>query len=250
VKEAFSYGYEWTDRNKRDFDNSLQGHNVWPEPAGSTQGSFHSEEFREEMNKLFDGMRLSSERISCAMSLAMGNDQSYLTDMCRGGETISLMRLFHYFPLPPSKAAEKERANTKTIGSSPHTDWGFLTLILQDDARPGLQVYDYSQGVYIDVPPVADTLVVNTGDYVSLLTKDKFISPLHRVVHPQETSRLSFVFFYYPNYYSSIPVGDGSKTHSLLMDQGKVKQGSTTGVHAMPRSFGDFISKKWQSVQR
>jgi hypothetical protein len=32
------------------------------------------------------------------------------------------------------------------------------------------------------VAPKADTLLVNVGDYVSLMTRGRFVSPLHRVV--------------------------------------------------------------------
>ena len=46
--------------------------------------------------------------------------------MCEGGEKISLMRLFHYLPYD-----QKIQNKLNNIGSSPHTDWGFLTLILQ-----------------------------------------------------------------------------------------------------------------------
>lgn len=45
-----------------------------------------------------------------------------------GGDSISLMRLFHYMPYGLAGAVGEGQ---ERIGSSPHTDWGFLTLILQ-----------------------------------------------------------------------------------------------------------------------
>jgi isopenicillin N synthase-like dioxygenase len=70
------------------------------------------------------------------------------------------------------------------IGSSPHSDWGFLTLIMQDNVG-GLQVQPSGTQQWIDVPVVDGALVLNIGDYLSLLTHGRFISPLHRVIADQ-----------------------------------------------------------------
>lgn len=88
-------------------------------------------------------------------------------------------------------------------GSSPHTDWGFLTVILQDSRVGGLQFLyendsdDNSDGnsehsggskspLWVDVPASGSTtaipLVVNGGDYLSLLSKGRYKSPIHRVL--------------------------------------------------------------------
>ena len=57
------------------------------------------------------------------------NHESIFSNIANDGDTISLMRLFHYFPIN-----ETEKGQDKAIlGSSPHTDWGYLTIILQDN---------------------------------------------------------------------------------------------------------------------
>lgn len=87
------------------------------------------------------------------------------------------------------------------------------------DVPGGLQVHH--GGEWIDVPALRDTFVVNCGDYLSLLTGGRFVSPLHRVVTglqercvvlasevPSKFSflfRFSFVLFYYPDYDAQIP---------------------------------------------
>ena len=64
------------------------------------------------------------------------------------------MRLFHYFA---ATHRPELGASTPRIGSSPHTDWHMLTVILQDD-QGGLQVLSRSDGwlsrggSWIDVP--------------------------------------------------------------------------------------------------
>ena len=80
VKEAFSYGYEWEDANSKGlqssnkvkFENRLQGHNVWPkalptaEPNSDndTDTVFDPAAFKYTLNKLFDAMCKTSERLS------------------------------------------------------------------------------------------------------------------------------------------------------------------------------------------
>ncbi|CAF2309313.1 unnamed protein product [Brassica napus] len=66
-----------------------------------------------------------------------------------------------------------------TLGLSKHTDFSFLTVLLQDNIG-GLQVL--RDQTWIDVPPVPGALVVNIGDLLQLITNDKFISAEHRVV--------------------------------------------------------------------
>lgn len=40
---------------------------------------------------------------------------------------------------------------------------------------------------WVDVPPIEGTVVVNGGDYLSLLSGGRFVSPVHRVMlGPQE----------------------------------------------------------------
>lgn len=54
-----------------------------------------------------------------------------------------LLALWHYPPVP---------AESDSWGVGPHTDYGVLTLLMQDDVG-GLQV-ETSTGDWIDVPPI------------------------------------------------------------------------------------------------
>ena len=85
--------------------------------------------------------------------------------LCEGGEPISIMRLFHYFAAThrPELAAATPRT-----GSSPHTDWHMLTVILQDQ-QGGLQVLDQG-GSWIDVPAIQGELTILLGDYLHWLS--------------------------------------------------------------------------------
>lgn len=144
-----------------------------------------------------------------------------------------------------------------------------MTLILSPSKTVGLQLFH--EKAWHDVPSLENTMVVNGGDYLSLLTGGKFISPLHRVVSNGQEERYSMCCFYYPDYKAKIPLlvkedefkgQAASGSYSLLSDQrakedlesAKPKQGESRTVATKllngEINFGDFIVEKWQHVYR
>lgn len=84
-----------------------------------------------------------------------------------------------------------------------HHDYGGLTLLRQDDAPGGLQIY-HATGAWRDVPPVAGSFIINVGDLMSRWTNGRWRSTLHRVINPPRdltgsTQRLSMVMFTAPS---------------------------------------------------
>jgi isopenicillin N synthase-like dioxygenase len=80
-----------------------------------------------------------------------------------------------------------------------HHDYGGLTVLRQDGAPGGLQVFD-RQGRWCDVPSVSGTYVINVGDLLQRWTNGRWKSTLHRVINPPPalegpTQRLSMVAF-------------------------------------------------------
>ena len=201
--------------------------------------------------------------VTACLSCALGLPEDDLATHCGEGDTISLMRLFHYFPYTAADNVAQvadAAAGAGRIGSSPHTDWGWLTLILQQGDVVGLQVHRH--GEWHDVAPVPGALTTNIGDYVSLLTAGKFHSPLHRVV-TGDAERTSWVFFSYPDFEARIPaVEDAAGSYSLFTDQRTPAQRSAAAAgggspasgdaesEVGDLSFGEFIRQKWASVSR
>lgn len=233
VKEAFSYGYQWSSNQL--LENSLQAVNRWPDRKNIPA------DWQQKMELLYAKMIEVAETLTSAFSLSYTNNENYLGDYCKGGDTISMMRLFHYFPY--HKANEKFPEQQNRIGSSAHTDWGFLTLILQEHHVTGLELFHNNE--WIEVTPMEGALAVNCGDYFSMLTNGEYISPLHRVVSSGK-ERMSAVLFYYPAYDAKIPVLANQK-YSLFENQDSSKE-VVTDINSM--SFGEFIEEKWKQVKR
>ncbi|KAF9983324.1 hypothetical protein BGZ65_001921, partial [Modicella reniformis] len=135
----------------------------------------------------------------------------------------------------------------------------------------GLQLFHNNE--WHDVPSIENTLVVNGGDYLSLLTRGKLISPLHRVVSNGQEERYSMCCFYYPDYDAKIPLlvqeearGQAATgRYSLLVDQRSEEDQGTQSAQDGDRedartvatklingevNFGDYIVGKWTQVYR
>ncbi|KAJ0245197.1 Non-hem dioxygenase N-terminal domain-containing protein [Hirschfeldia incana] len=122
----------------------------------------------EIMMEFSKHMKALGELLFELLSEALGLNSSYLKDIdCAKSQVM----FCQYYPPCPQPDL--------TLGLSKHTDFSFLTVLLQDNIG-GLQVLH--DKTWIDVPPVPGALVVNIGDLLQLITNDKFISAEHRVV--------------------------------------------------------------------
>ena len=148
------------------------------------------------------------------------------------------MRMFHYI----------QNTRDNCLGSSPHTDWGMLTIITQNSVN-GLQYYKDS--IWHDVPANKNDIIINVGNYLSYISRGYFHSPIHRVECPKLSNRLSFVLFYYPGYDSElqllqqeVEIGTtGEVQYNSLFDKNSIEIDDR-------KTFGDYIKEKWKGVSR
>jgi len=136
-------------------------------------------------------------------------DTRVLSEFCH--EPIAAVRLLHYPPHP-------ETDDTSLVGAGAHTDFGAITLLLQD-GNSGLQVLDQSTQEWIDVSPNQDAYVVNVGDMLQIWTGGAYKSNIHRVINKSGTDRYSVPFFLDGNLDCVIKPLDGSNGESITVEQ-------------------------------
>lgn len=86
-------------------------------------------------------------------SLGLVDDDDMLKEF-RDGSQLMVINCFPSCPEPDL-----------TLGMPPHSDYGFLTLLLQDGVQ-GLQVR--SKGEWVTVDPLPNSFVVNVGDHLEV----------------------------------------------------------------------------------
>ena len=100
------------------------------------------------------------------------------------------LRFLHY---PAAPALEDGSA---PVFSTPHTDYGAITL-LATDGVPGLEVLLDSSWVPVSAPPGG--VIVQLGDMLARWTNDRYRSTPHRVVGASGADRFSIPFFVNPD---------------------------------------------------
>lgn len=111
------------------------------------------------------------------------------------------------------------------LGLPPHSDYGMLTFILQD--QRGLEFMD-SNGKWETVPVVKEALVVQVGDQMEILSNGRYKSVVHRAIVNSEKKRFSIASLH------SLAIDKKVVTAPELVDEKhplSYKEGS----------FGDFL---------
>lgn len=138
-----------------------------------------------------------------------GVDTSIFDVFCK--DPVASVRLLHYPPHPTN-------ADPNLRGAGAHTDFGAITLLLQDDAS-GLQVFNRHTEAWIDVQPNKDAYVVNVGDMLEKWTNGEYNSTLHRVINTSGKERYSVPFFYDGNLDCELKPLDGSSATGITVEQ-------------------------------
>ena len=110
--------------------------NVWPDNHAALLG----DRWAPSMLRLLDESYRATDAIGRALALLLRRPAAYRADT--PAASLSLMRAFRYFE--PSHAPSLAPGLPRT-GSSPHTDWFLVTLVVHRDRRGGLQLFRHGE---------------------------------------------------------------------------------------------------------
>lgn len=175
LSESFMLMHEVPGDDPR-FGTPLNGPNQWPADLAG---------FRAEVQAYDTAMRELCLRLLRPIALALDLPPDALAPFFRHPTTF--LRLLHYPPQPPDSPDD-------LFGAAPHTDYGFITVLAQDNSG-GLQVRA-RDGDWIPAPPTPDTFVVNVADMLARWTNDRWLSTPHRVKNLSGGDRYSCPYFF------------------------------------------------------
>ncbi|KAL5204247.1 hypothetical protein ABZP36_009118 [Zizania latifolia] len=144
-------------------------------------------EYRRELKKLAEKLLGVMEEL---LGLEEGNIRKVFTN---DGDLEAFYgtKVSHYPPCPRPELVDGLRA---------HTDAGGLILLFQDDRVGGLQVLPHGGDGrrWVDVQPVENAIVVNTGDQIEVISNGRYKSAWHRILATRDGNRRSIASFYNP----------------------------------------------------
>jgi len=218
LKEVFFYGAD-VEANDPDLIAKvpLVAVNQWPDEAMA--------ELRPAIEHYHRSLCEVGRRVLAAIAVGFGKPphvllQHYRKPLARG-------QLVYY---PPSQADDELE---QRFGVAPHTDFGVLTLLYQDDSG-GLQVKTRADD-WIEAPPIPGTIVCNTGDLLQRWTNNRFVSTVHRVINRSGKKRYSMPVFFDPTSQAIIdPIELGIEREQSLYEP------ISTGEHIQSRNHRNF----------
>ncbi|HEY4059561.1 MAG TPA: 2-oxoglutarate and iron-dependent oxygenase domain-containing protein [Kofleriaceae bacterium] len=192
----------------------LHGPNLWP-----------NGELRTAVLAWIDATAQVAALVMTAIARALHLAPDYFATTCMQDPTL-LFRIFHY---PPTSG--------DAWGVGEHTDYGILTLLLQDDVG-GLEVK--SRGEWISVPPERGAIVCNIGDMLDRMTGGVYRSTPHRVRNETGRERYSFPLFFDPSWDARVTRVPGAPDP----DDDAVARWDGASVHAFDGTWGDYLMGK------
>jgi isopenicillin N synthase-like dioxygenase len=166
-------------------DSPFDGPNQWP----ASQPGFDAVGFRAQMEAYRDAMVVLGREICGLLAASLDLPEDYFAEAL--AKPNASVRVLHYPPRVAPEADDK-------LGCGAHTDWGFITLLLQDDCG-GLEIEVDGKG-WLKATPQPGALIINLGDMVVRLTAGRYASNVHRVLNTAPgKDRYSVATFFNPH---------------------------------------------------
>lgn len=230
MKEGIYFGAELNDNHPLvQTKTPLHGSNLFPA---------NIPDFKETVLEYIDAMTELGHTIMAGVALSLNLDQHYFAELY----TTNPLPLFRIFNYPARNDTSLGETNDWGVGE--HTDYGILTILKQDDLG-GLQVKSKSR--WIEAPPIAGTFVCNIGDMLDRMTLGLYKSTPHRVKSPTgSTDRLSFPFFFDPNFHTKVNPIEMFQGDEIVDDS--ALRWDKSNVHDIEGTYGEYLLKKVSQV--
>ena len=226
LKEGIYFGSELVDTDKRVKAGwPMHGANLFP-----TQIPL----FRKTVLEYVKAITELGHQLMQGLSLSLGLDKDYFNGHFTY-DPLTLFRIFHY----PSSDKKPDDANLWGVGE--HTDYGVLTILKQDSVG-GLQIK--SQGKWLEAPYIPNTFVCNIGDMLERMTGGYYRSTPHRVKNRTTKSRLSFPFFFDPNFEAEMHAIPLDHLNLSTVEQTANERWDGANVHDFSGTYGDYVLGK------
>ncbi|GMP80384.1 hypothetical protein CsSME_00035501 [Camellia sinensis var. sinensis] len=135
--------------------------------------------FREISQEYCKRARDVASELLKGISMSLGLEENYIDKAMEVEFGSQLLVVNFYPPCPQPELA---------IGMPPHSDHGLLTLLIQNQLG-GLQVLH--NGKWVPINPLPNSILVNTGDHMEILTNGKYKSVVHRAMVNNKANRIS-----------------------------------------------------------
>jgi isopenicillin N synthase-like dioxygenase len=220
-KEGIYFGAELDDKHPLvQAGIPLHGRNLFPRQIP---------ELRTLVLEYMNAMTTLGHSLMLGISLSLGLSELFFAEHYTADPLI----LFRIFDYPPGGQSE--------LGVGEHTDYGLLT-ILRQDMSGGLEIKVKSD--WVEAPPIPNSFVCNVGDMLDRMTSGEYLSAPHRVRYVENHDRLSFAFFFDPNFNAQVrPVREGREARD-----NREERWDEASVHEFSGSYGEYLLRKVSKV--
>lgn len=223
LKEGLYFGEELSQNHPKVLSKTpLHGSNLFPTSPVA---------MREVVLKYMQSMLDVGHTLMRGIALALNLDPQYFHDHFTRDPLI-LFRIFNY---PPPR--EPNEQNVWGVGE--HTDYGVLTILKQDN-NGGLEVK--SRKGWISAPPIPNTFVCNIGDMLDRMTGGLYRSTPHRVRNVSGRERLSYPFFFDPNFDARVQKLPLPQAQNIIDDSSE--RWDKASVHDFSGTYGEYLLRK------
>ncbi|MPW45080.1 isopenicillin N synthase family dioxygenase [Acinetobacter guerrae] len=172
LKEAYDVNYDYEGLTEL---RPLVGSNQWP----------NDQQFKTHVLNYYQHIKDIGHQLFRAFALALDLEENYFDAHLKHAP--SQLRLIHY-PYNP------DAVDSSGIGA--HTDYECFTLLFP--TADGLQVLNKNLE-WIDIPLIENTLIMNIGDMMEILSNGRYLATKHRVKKVKQ-QRYSFPLFFSCDY--------------------------------------------------